>query len=88
MPPELHDKTLRVHKDKLEINLIYPLSHTASRARDQRKGNVHNVHTTGLLLPMDPKEIHLQLKSSGLYTKLAKSCLLAKTHDLDAAVMG
>lgn len=37
---------------------------------------------------MDPKEIHLQLKSSGLYTKLAKSCLLAKTHDLDAAVPG
>lgn len=87
MPPELCDKTLRVHKDKLQINLlIYPLSHPASRARDQRKEE--NVHTTGLLLPMDPKEIYLQLKSSGLYTKLAKSCLLAKTHDLDAAVLG
>lgn len=87
MPPELCDKALRVHKDKLQINLfIYPLSHTAYTARDQRKEG--NVHTTGLLLPMEPKEIHLQLKSSGLYTKLAKSCLLAKTHDLDAAVLG
>lgn len=45
-------------------------------------------HTPGFLLPLDPKEIHLLLKSSGLYTKLAKSCLLAKRHNLDTTALG